>query len=180
MATPALWTDDEADQARRMWDAGKSAALISKAIGKSRNAVIGFAHRNGFPARGTSSRISPKSGKAISSLPRRKARATMNAKSVGTGHKSISCSPRTKAGAAPSSPLQPTAPAPFKPRWPEPFLTATGCQWPLQSGPIDPGQHLHMLVCNDPFEAGSRHRRYCQFHAEHQHVKQNGEALEYA
>lgn len=39
------WTTDETAQLTEAWEAGTSASLIGKAMGKSKNAVVGKAHR---------------------------------------------------------------------------------------------------------------------------------------
>lgn len=48
------WTEDTLKEAAALWMQGKSAAQIGNAIGRSRNAVLGKAHRMPelFPARG--------------------------------------------------------------------------------------------------------------------------------
>ena len=48
-----MWTDDVVARLTDLWNAGKSASEISKALGEgiTRNAVIGKAHRLGLKAR---------------------------------------------------------------------------------------------------------------------------------
>jgi GcrA cell cycle regulator len=38
-----------AELAREMWDAGERVALIARAVGTTHAAIVGFAHRNGWP-----------------------------------------------------------------------------------------------------------------------------------
>lgn len=45
------WTDEALTKARALWDAGYSASEIGRAIGTSKNSVIGKAHRLGWPSR---------------------------------------------------------------------------------------------------------------------------------
>ncbi|MCB5205025.1 GcrA family cell cycle regulator [Neorhizobium sp. T786] len=44
--TPFKWTEEVMSQAAEMWNDGQSATQIGRALGVSRNAVIGKAHRN--------------------------------------------------------------------------------------------------------------------------------------
>jgi hypothetical protein len=47
-----FWTPEEVTAARDMWDAGRSCSHIAHALGnRTRNAVIGLAHRRNFPPR---------------------------------------------------------------------------------------------------------------------------------
>lgn len=51
------WTQDAIAEARRLWDEGNSAGEIARALSEqarvkiTRNAVLGLAHRQNFPAR---------------------------------------------------------------------------------------------------------------------------------
>ena len=45
------WTDDKIGEVRKLWADGFSAQSIANQLGVTRNAVIGVAHRNGFPQR---------------------------------------------------------------------------------------------------------------------------------
>lgn len=39
------WTDEQDTQAAKLWNEGRTATEVGRAIGKSRNAVIGRVHR---------------------------------------------------------------------------------------------------------------------------------------
>ena len=45
------WTKERIEQLRQMWDEGKSTGEIGKALGVSKNAVVGKAHRLGLNPR---------------------------------------------------------------------------------------------------------------------------------
>jgi GcrA cell cycle regulator len=45
------WTDEKVATLARLWSEGHSASRIAAAIGVTKNAVIGRAHRDGLPAR---------------------------------------------------------------------------------------------------------------------------------
>ncbi len=45
------WNDERIKQLKKLWQKGKSAAEIGKALGLSKNAVLGKAHRLGLPTR---------------------------------------------------------------------------------------------------------------------------------
>lgn len=45
------WTDERINELTRLWTVGHSASQIGKALGMSKNAVIGKAHRLKLPAR---------------------------------------------------------------------------------------------------------------------------------
>ena len=49
------WTDAEVETVVKMWATGMRALLIGRMIGKTKNAVIGQAHRMGLPKRGKGS-----------------------------------------------------------------------------------------------------------------------------
>lgn len=48
---PSSWSDDDIETVRRMWAKGASAGEIAKAIGHSRNAILGKVHRMDLAAR---------------------------------------------------------------------------------------------------------------------------------
>ena len=45
------WTEERLAQLRKLWDEGLSISLIGDALGVSRNAIAGKAHRMGLPKR---------------------------------------------------------------------------------------------------------------------------------
>lgn len=69
----------------------------------------------------------------------------------------------TGAGTAP--PARPPAPVPFAPRNPKPWIEATGCQYHVEmSRFLEPGEHMAMLVCDEPLAGHARYSRYCEHH----------------
>jgi hypothetical protein len=52
------WTPETKEEAKRLWNAGLSAAEIGMRVGKTRNAVIGLVHRAGIQRSKLSSQIS--------------------------------------------------------------------------------------------------------------------------
>ena len=47
------WTEERLAQLRKLWDDGLSISQIGDALGVSRNAIAGKAHRMGLPSRKT-------------------------------------------------------------------------------------------------------------------------------
>lgn len=45
------WTDQQVDELKRLWDEGLTTGEIGKALGVSKNAVVGKAHRLGLNSR---------------------------------------------------------------------------------------------------------------------------------
>ena len=46
-----VWTDEKVTELTKMWEAGRSITQIGKALGLTRNAVVGKAHRLGLSKR---------------------------------------------------------------------------------------------------------------------------------
>ena len=51
MNTNPPWSDKENAELKRLWATGLSSAKIGKSMGKTKNSIIGRAHRLGLPAR---------------------------------------------------------------------------------------------------------------------------------
>lgn len=68
------WTDEEDEALRRLWAEGWSAAQIAKALGtgRTRNSVIGRAHRKRFPLRADPHRSYQKNRRAPHLNPHRR------------------------------------------------------------------------------------------------------------
>jgi hypothetical protein len=50
--TTAAWATEEGlARARELWDAGLSATAIGRHVGASKSAIVGYAHRHGWPQR---------------------------------------------------------------------------------------------------------------------------------
>ena len=49
--TVNVWTDERLDELKRLWAEGLSISQIGEALGVSRNAIAGKAHRMGLPKR---------------------------------------------------------------------------------------------------------------------------------
>lgn len=45
------WTDEQVEELKRLWDKGLTTGEIGKALGVSKNAVVGKAHRLGLNSR---------------------------------------------------------------------------------------------------------------------------------
>ena len=45
------WTDDQVEELKRLWNEGLTTGEIGKALGVSKNAVVGKAHRLGLNSR---------------------------------------------------------------------------------------------------------------------------------
>ncbi len=48
---PNVWTDDRLEDLKKLWSEGLSISQIGEALGVSRNAIAGKAHRMGLPKR---------------------------------------------------------------------------------------------------------------------------------
>lgn len=51
MRNGTLWTEQESDLLRMLWKLGYTAGYIAARLGKSRNSIIGRAHRLGLAGR---------------------------------------------------------------------------------------------------------------------------------
>lgn len=72
MSNPAAaWTAEETAELRRLYALGLSCNAIGQALGKSRNAVIGRAHRIGLEKRGAGTHAAVEVGNRPGSKPRR-------------------------------------------------------------------------------------------------------------
>ena len=49
--TGNVWTDERLDELKKLWAEGLSISQIGEALGVSRNAIAGKAHRMGLPKR---------------------------------------------------------------------------------------------------------------------------------
>jgi len=49
--TGNVWTDERLDELKKLWAEGVSISQIGEALGVSRNAIAGKAHRMGLPKR---------------------------------------------------------------------------------------------------------------------------------
>lgn len=112
---PKMWTADEEAILRRLWpDKEHSASSIAEIIGRSRNSIIGRAHRLGLSER-------PVKARYVGSL--RKAVEANAAKKAARGEKPT---PRFPSAPAPiQKPVVPELPS----RSPVGFTLGGGCRW---------------------------------------------------
>lgn len=68
----SLWSDSDVRTLRKMWAAGATARVVGEAVGRSRNAVLGYLHRNGLNGVG---RAVPKVARAAPVAPAPKVKA---------------------------------------------------------------------------------------------------------
>ncbi|MBR1193218.1 GcrA family cell cycle regulator [Bradyrhizobium sp. AUGA SZCCT0160] len=54
-----VWTDEKIEELKRHWDADRTCSQIAAAMGVTRNAIIGKAHRLGLPAKTIKPRMDP-------------------------------------------------------------------------------------------------------------------------
>lgn len=70
MSNPAiLWTAEQTEELKRLYGEGLSCSAIAAVMGKSRNAVIGRAHRIGLERRGAGKRAEIEAGNRRGSKP---------------------------------------------------------------------------------------------------------------
>ena len=111
------WTPERVATVTRLWNEGLTTAEIGRAIGMSKNAVVGKAHRLQLPPRPSPIR----SGQSMPSAPR---------------------APRAQNGRKPAS-ASVVVMARVKPRLPQPPLAVgnAACKWPI-GHPDEPGFHF--------------------------------------
>ena len=114
------WTPERVATVTRLWNEGLTTAEIGRAVGMSKNAVVGKAHRLQLPPRPSPIRR----GKSMASTPR-----TTNGASRANGRKLANGSAEIV--------------APVKMRAPQPTLTvgSAACKWPI-GHPNEPGFHF--------------------------------------
>jgi hypothetical protein len=118
----AVWaTRGGAERARELWDAGAHTAVIGRAVRTTSDAIVGYAHRHGWPPH-----------------PRQPSGAEWRAqrKAAGTAQKP----PKPRQPPRPATPPAPAVAAPVPPRGPRreacnpaslavPTARFHGCQW---------------------------------------------------
>ena len=121
------WTEAELATLDQMWRSGATAVTIAAAIGKSKNAIVGKAHRRSLAARPSPiRRLAPGEQRA----PRKPRRA---------GAKTLPALPATSDAPPLAHPVAlprvaPVTPTPAPQPAPAPFVrtaSAQGCTWPL-------------------------------------------------
>lgn len=163
------WTPSDDELLRELVAAKKTASQIAPFFGRTRNAVIGRIDRLGlslwragkYKPRGKQSapkRVPPQGEPRLTKQPV----SRLSVESDTSIHVRRYSSHALDTGAGEASPLCPPAPVPFSPRWPVPWIDSTGCQFPVDvRGHVEPGQHMNMLVCDEPNIPG---KRWCQHH----------------
>lgn len=164
------WPGDQLDLLRKLWADGKSGAVIAVELSKigparTKNAVVGKAHRLNLPAR--PSPIVPRDPSAPprAVVPKPKPVVPMiwppPDKTPSAGPPREAAPPGAGVGAGAVSPTIPAAPAPpifrrvsgtMAPRAPH-----RACQWPMNNG-------APWRFCGDPRWDGTR-QPYCETHA---------------
>ncbi|MEJ0017507.1 MAG: GcrA family cell cycle regulator [Acetobacteraceae bacterium] len=145
MSNPTPWTEELEQRLRELWAEGLSTPEIGRRLGKSKNGVVGKAHRLDLPAR-----PSPiiRSGEPRPVRPRQvRAAATLAVlRSLG----SAAPKPAPVAVAAPA-PARPVVAAPQRAptaRTTVPYSPFATCQWPTNNG-------RPWRFCDSPTKAGS-------------------------
>ena len=124
------WTDEDIENLRKYWAEGHSTAEIGRLIGKSKNAVVGKAHRLSLP-----SRPSPikKSSVAPKAVEQPKASETV-VDPAEVEEAPVKAAPKAGASAAAAKAATASTPSAAAPRRPalQPRTKAKGprCQWP--------------------------------------------------
>ena len=125
------WTPERVDTVTRLWNEGLTTAEIGRAVGMSKNAVVGKAHRLQLPPRPS---------------PIRRGKSTMNGSSTTNGSRVMngSSGPRALNGRKSASvPAPVVVVANAKRRAPVPHLAIgnLACKWPI-GHPDEPDFHF--------------------------------------
>ena len=150
LGRPRIWTDQEVDRISALIAADLSAAGIAKAMGETRNAIIGIIHRRHLKLNNP-----PKNG-AKGRQPKRE-RAEMKQSRI----PGVPASEKTQPSPA-KVPELPGADHPCQPaamrRVPLIDLRLNECKWPVDHDPTVVGQHLFCGLPTQP------ERSYCEKH----------------
>jgi GcrA cell cycle regulator len=127
------WTKERIERACELWDAGLTAREIAAALGVSRNAIIGLAHRQGFVAKAKVGQARAKYGSMVGRPRQHMAKAQA---------RQLKPKPRVLPKVLPPREkpvrLERPRPLPAPAAIPTPILelTASSCRWPLwDAGP---------------------------------------------
>lgn len=151
----ADWTEDKVAKLREIWAAGATSGAIAAAIGMSKNAVVGKAHRLGLPGR-----PSPiKQGGPAKQIARAPAQTLPALPTVAAVKAPAANMPAT----APRKAAQPAQPAPTPPAPIRHAQPGEPCCWPIG----DPGRP-DFRFCGEAARPG---RPYCQAHVDIAYVR---------
>lgn len=132
------WTDEQVEELKRLWDKGLTTGEIGKALGVSKNAVVGKAHRLGLNSRPSPIRRSEDENTANVNTPEQQ--------------------PAEKKKAAKSTAAKKTVEQEKKKLFTVNDLTASSCRWPI-GDPKDEDFHF----CG---KEALPDKPYCAEHAE--------------
>jgi GcrA cell cycle regulator len=154
---PNPWTPDDDAKLADMWNAGYAAAVISDALGRTRNSVIGRAHRRGLDGRPSPIKAKPGTEPAP---PKRTPTPGLPKRGPGALPSGSCLSPMQSDTAAAAPPIakleivETEVVTVFRPR------AARPCCW------VD-GQRGSYRYCDEPAPAG---RSYCDAHHRRAHA----------
>lgn len=141
------WTAEQKEELTRLWNEGLSTGEIGKALGMSKNAVVGQAHRLGLERRPSPiRRVGGEAELPLEAAPAPKPAAPAKPKAA----------PKAKTAA------KKTAAAPKEKYITVNDLTTTTCRWPI-GDPKDPDFHF----CGKEVISG---KPYCLEHCEEAYV----------
>ena len=164
----SAWSAAEDAALEQMWRSGLSTARIGAALGKTKNAVIGRAHRLHLPLRG--SPVKRRDGSTVpkSSRPREATAAVSRVGKVSRGVRRDDTNPMRHARTdLPSKGMAvPCTPA-------RPMIWSRTCQWPLWPNGARRGHPDYGRYCGAP----SVHGSYCAVHAARAYVGLRAEVV---
>jgi len=187
----APWSADADERLRTLWDSGMPVAAIGAALGVTKNAAVGRAHRLGLPARqspilragapaqprGNAAAFAagqrPRAPKRVRPLGVRQAPPELALRAPAPMPAPFRALPPAHVPAAPPEPVQPPPPAVvFLPR-----QVSGGCRWPMwgnwKNPTRDPRFGMEHRFCEAAL--GNAGARYCPAHAARAYARQ-GEA----